>query len=90
MKLVVLVLTVLLAIAASICRFAPGYYAFLLGLMAVTALVGIGLNILYGLVGEVSLGQAGFLALGAYGVAILTTKAGLSFWAALPLAMRHL
>jgi ABC-type branched-subunit amino acid transport system ATPase component/ABC-type branched-subunit amino acid transport system permease subunit len=87
MKLVVLVLAVLLAIAAGICRFAPGYYAFLLGLMAVTALVGIGLNILYGLVGEVSLGQAGFLALGAYGVAILTTKAGLDFWAALPLAI---
>jgi ABC-type branched-subunit amino acid transport system permease subunit len=73
MKLVVLVLAVLLAVAACICRFAPGYYAFLLGLIAVTALVGIGLNILYGLVGEVSLGQAGFLALGAYGVAILTT-----------------
>jgi branched-chain amino acid transport system ATP-binding protein len=87
MKLVVLVLAILLAIAAGICRFAPGYYAFLLGLMSVTALVGIGLNILYGLVGEVSLGQAGFLALGAYGVAILTTKAGLDFWAALPLAI---
>ena len=87
MKLVVLVLAVLLAVAACICRFAPGYYAFLLGLIAVTALVGIGLNILYGLVGEVSLGQAGFLALGAYGVAILTTKAGLDFWAALPLAI---
>jgi ABC-type branched-subunit amino acid transport system ATPase component/ABC-type branched-subunit amino acid transport system permease subunit len=87
MKLAAFVLAVLLAIAACICRFAPGYYAFLLGLMAVTVLVGIGLNILYGLLGEVSLGQAGFLALGAYGVAILTTKAGLDFWAALPLTI---
>jgi ABC-type branched-subunit amino acid transport system ATPase component/ABC-type branched-subunit amino acid transport system permease subunit len=87
MKLVILILAVLLAIAACICGWAPGYYAFLLGLVGVTALVCIGLNVLYGLVGEVSLGQAGFLALGAYGVAILTTKAGLSFWAALPLAI---
>jgi ABC-type branched-subunit amino acid transport system ATPase component/ABC-type branched-subunit amino acid transport system permease subunit len=87
MKLAAIVLALLLALAACICGWAPGYYAFLLGLMAVTALVCIGLNILYGLVGEVSLGQAGFLALGAYGVAILTTKAGLNFWAALPLAI---
>ncbi len=58
-----------------------------MGSLPSTALVGIGLNILYGLAGEVSLGQAGFLALGAYGVAILTTKAGLNFWAALPLTV---
>jgi branched-chain amino acid transport system ATP-binding protein len=87
MKISIFVLAALLVVAACICRFAPGYYAFLLGLMAATALVGIGLNILYGLVGEVSLGQAGFVALGAYGVAILTTKAGLNFWAALPLTL---
>jgi ABC-type branched-subunit amino acid transport system ATPase component/ABC-type branched-subunit amino acid transport system permease subunit len=87
MKSSVFVLAVLLAVAAGICRFAPGYYAFLLGLVAATALACIGLNVLYGLVGEVSLGQAGFLALGAYGVAILTTKAGLNFWAALPLTV---
>ncbi|MEA2840257.1 MAG: branched-chain amino acid transport system ATP-binding protein livF [Methylobacteriaceae bacterium] len=87
MKTLLAGLTALLVGAACICRFAPGYYAFLLGLVAVTALVGIGLNVLYGLVGEVSLGQAGFLALGAYGVAILTTKAGLNFWAALPVTI---
>ncbi|MBV9396089.1 MAG: ATP-binding cassette domain-containing protein, partial [Methylobacteriaceae bacterium] len=87
MRPIAIVLIVLLVVAGCICGFAPGYYAFLLGLMAVTALVGIGLNILYGLVGEVSLGQAGFLALGAYGVAILTTKAGLNFWGALPLTI---
>jgi len=31
--------------------------------------------------------RGGFLALGAYGVGILTTKAGLGFWEALPLAV---
>ncbi|GAC1337352.1 MAG: hypothetical protein NVSMB26_24520 [Beijerinckiaceae bacterium] len=77
----------LLALAAAIALLAPGYYAFLLGSIAATALVGIGLNVLFGLVGEVSLGQAGFFALGAYGLGILTTKAGLGFWAALPLTV---
>jgi branched-chain amino acid transport system ATP-binding protein len=75
------------AAAVAICLLAPGYYAYLLGTLATTALVGIGLNVLLGLAGEVSLGQAGFLALGAYGVGILTTKAGLNFWAALPLSV---
>jgi branched-chain amino acid transport system ATP-binding protein len=73
--------------AAAICLLAPGYYGYLLGTLATTALVGVGLNVLLGLAGEVSLGQAGFLALGAYGVGILTTKAGLGFWEALPLAV---
>jgi len=73
--------------AAAVCLLAPGYYGYLLGTLATTALAGIGLNILLGLSGEVSLGQGGFLALGAYGVGILTTKAGLNFWEALPLAV---
>ncbi|HSZ95595.1 MAG TPA: ATP-binding cassette domain-containing protein, partial [Bradyrhizobium sp.] len=72
---------------AAICLLAPGYYAYLFGMLATTALAGIGLNVLLGLAGEVSLGQGGFVALGAYGVGILTTKAGLNFWEALPLAV---
>lgn len=77
----------LAAAAVAVCLLAPGYYAYLLGTLATTALVGIGLNILLGLAGEVSLGQGGILALGAYGVGILTTKAGFGFWQALPLAV---
>jgi branched-chain amino acid transport system ATP-binding protein len=88
MKAVAIVIAALLAAGvAAICLFAPGYYAYLMGTLATTALVGVGLNVLLGLAGEVSLGQAGFLALGAYGVGILTTKAGLNFWEALPLAV---
>ena len=82
-----LIAAALSAGVAAICLLAPGYYAYLLGTLATTALVGVGLNVLLGLAGEVSLGQAGFLALGAYGVGILTTKAGLGFWAALPLSV---
>jgi branched-chain amino acid transport system ATP-binding protein/branched-chain amino acid transport system permease protein len=88
MKVIAIVLAALLVAAAvAICLLAPGYYAYLLGTLATTALVGVGLNVLLGLSGEVSLGQGGFMALGAYGVAILTTKAGLGFWEALPLAV---
>src|SRR5882762_5343224 len=88
MKVIAIVLAaVLVSGAVAVCLLAPGYYAYLLGTLATTALVGVGLNILLGLSGEVSLGQGGFLALGAYGVAILTTKAGLNFAEALPLAV---
>jgi ABC-type branched-subunit amino acid transport system ATPase component/ABC-type branched-subunit amino acid transport system permease subunit len=88
MKAILLVVAAaLVGGVAAICLLAPGYYAYLLGTLATTALVGVGLNVLLGLSGEVSLGQGGFLALGAYGVGILTTKAGLNFWEALPLAV---
>src|SRR5271169_4381923 len=78
---------ILIVAAAAVCLFAPGYYGYLLGTLATTALAGVGLNVLLGLAGEVSLGQGGFLALGAYGVGVLTSKAGLNFWEALPLAV---
>ncbi|HZE55229.1 MAG TPA: branched-chain amino acid ABC transporter ATP-binding protein/permease [Bradyrhizobium sp.] len=89
MKTIIAVVAAVLVGAATvaICLLAPGYYAYLVGMLATTALVGVGLNVLLGLAGEVSLGQGGFLALGAYGVGILTTKAGLNFWEALPLAV---
>jgi len=45
-----------------------------------------GLNILTGYCGLISIGQAAFMAVGAYTSAILTTKLGLPFWAALPCA----
>ena len=44
------------------------------------AMLGMGLNVLLGYVGQVSLGHAGFYAIGAYTSAILTTTYGWSFW----------
>jgi branched-chain amino acid transport system ATP-binding protein len=64
-----------------------GYFVYVLANVALLALVGIGLNVLLGLTGQVSFGHAGFYALGAYAVAVLTTKAGLSFWLAWPLGV---
>jgi branched-chain amino acid transport system permease protein len=46
----------------------------------------IGLNILTGFTGQISIGHGAFVAVGAYTSAILTSKLGLPFWVALPLA----
>jgi len=43
-----------------------------------------GLNILVGYCGQISMGHAGFMAVGGYTSAILCAKLGFPFWAALP------
>ena len=65
---------------------ATGYQLSIVAMVAITALVGIGLNVLVGLTGQVSLGHVAFYAIGAYVVAILDTRLAWSFWIALPLA----
>jgi branched-chain amino acid transport system ATP-binding protein len=62
-----------------------GYTPFILGLVALATVVGVGLNILVGLTGQISIGHIGFYAIGAYAVSVLTLK-GVSFWLALPAA----
>lgn len=59
------------------------YQVLVIGTVAITAIVGVGLNILMGLVGQTSLGHAAFYAIGAYVGTIATMKFGLPF----PLAM---
>ena len=74
--------------AAALVVLAPNsYWLYLLGLTAVYIVVGTGLNVLTGLSGQVSIGHAGFFAVGAYVSAILTTRYGISFWIALPLSL---
>lgn len=55
-----------------------------LGLVAIVGAAA--LMVLTGFAGQVSLGHAAFLALGAYTVAVLGVKLGWPFWLALPLA----
>jgi ABC-type branched-subunit amino acid transport system ATPase component/ABC-type branched-subunit amino acid transport system permease subunit len=62
------------------------YYLFVVILIGISIVVTTGLNVLAGASGQVSLGQAGFYALGAYAGAIVAARGGLSFWLALPLA----
>ena len=77
---------VALAAVAYLVLRADGYQLFVISLVGLTAIVGIGLNILLGLTGQISLGHVAFYAIGAYTVGILTTKTALGFWLALPLA----
>jgi len=46
----------------------------------------VGLNILTGFTGQISLGQGAFLGVGAYTSAYVTAKMGLSFWVGVPAA----
>ena len=75
----------LTAAAAALVFASEGYTHFIIALVALTAVVGVGLNVLLGLAGQVSLGHVGFYAIGAYTAAILTVK-GVSFWLAFPAA----
>ncbi|HMT32621.1 MAG TPA: branched-chain amino acid ABC transporter ATP-binding protein/permease [Dermatophilaceae bacterium] len=58
-----------------------GVYALIYGLAA------IGLSLLMGLAGQVSLGHAAFIAVGAYTQAVLVSKANLPFLVAAPIAV---
>ena len=60
------------------------FYVFFAQSLAYTAIAVIGLNLLLGLTGQMSLGHAGFYALGAYGSAILASKARWPLWASIP------
>jgi branched-chain amino acid transport system permease protein len=51
------------------------------------AIVALGLQLNTGFTGIVNFGQAAFMAIGAYTMAILVLKAGFSFWLSLPVAM---
>ncbi|MBW2429956.1 MAG: branched-chain amino acid ABC transporter permease [Deltaproteobacteria bacterium] len=56
-------------------------------LITIYAIVVCGLNVIVGYAGQISLGHAAFFGIGAYSAALLATKVGLSFWAALPLVL---
>lgn len=68
-----------LVVAALIPVVASDYWLYLLTLMAIYGIVAVGLNLLTGLSGQISLGHAGFFAVGAYVSNILTAKYGVPF-----------
>ena len=72
-------------LAAAFPLLAPNPFFVHLGqTFAYTAIAVIGLNMLLGLSGQMSLGQAGFYALGAYGSAITATTLGWPLWLSVP------
>jgi len=62
------------------------YYIYVANYIAINIIVAAGLNLLVGYTGQISLGHAGFFAIGAYGTVILMAKASFPFLLALPCA----
>jgi branched-chain amino acid transport system permease protein len=52
----------------------------LMVLICINVIAAVGLSLLFGYAGQISLAQAGIMGLGAYTSAILSTRAGLPFW----------
>jgi len=60
--------------------FPSAYYYRVAALVYIFALAVVGLNLLMGFAGQVSLGHAGFVGIGAYAVAVLPTHFGVPSW----------
>jgi branched-chain amino acid transport system permease protein len=72
-----------LAALALLPVFAPGYFLYTASLIAAHAVIAIGLNLLVGYTGQISLGHAGFVGIGAYTAGILAARLGVPWPAAL-------
>jgi branched-chain amino acid transport system permease protein len=82
-----IILAIMAAVLISMPKYAGDRLLTILITTGITIVALHGLNILTGYSGQISLGHAGFMAVGAYASAALCTKLGWSFWAALPSAM---
>ena len=66
--------------------FASGYHIYQGAQVLIYAIALLGLNLLTGFNGQISLGHGAFFAIGGYGAAILIAKFDAPYWAAIPLA----
>jgi len=66
--------------------FGKNYYIYMANYLAIHVIVAVGLNLLVGYAGQISLGHAGFFALGAYATVLFMLKLQIPFILALPLA----
>ena len=79
-------LALLLAAAGAVPMFANDFQLFTYTVVLVYAIALLGLNILTGFNGQVSLGHGAFYTLGAYVAAMLMAYSSLPYWTALPVA----
>jgi len=77
---------VLVAIACVLPFVVSNYRTFQLTLVLVYAIALLGLNILTGYNGQISLGHGAFYAIGAYTAAVLMDRLGAPYWATIPAA----
>src|SRR5258708_26409173 len=84
-KLVALII-LLIAVACVLPFIVGNYRTFQFTLVMIYAIALLGLNILTGFNGQISLGHGAFYAIGAYCTAILIDQAGMPYWATLPIS----
>ncbi len=65
---------------------ANAYLLYMANMIGFAVIGAVGLNLLTGFTGQISLGHSAFIGVGAYTSAILITRCGLSFWVSLPIA----
>ena len=65
----------------------PGFWISVGVIAGIYTIVALGLQLNVGFTGIVNFGQAAFMAIGAYTMAILVLKVGINFWLSLPLAV---
>ena len=65
---------------------ADAYMLYIANMIGFAVIGAVGLNLLTGFTGQISLGHAAFLGVGAYTSAILVTRLGFSFWLSIPFA----
>jgi branched-chain amino acid transport system permease protein len=66
--------------------FANAYVLYVANLIGFAVIGAVGLNILTGFTGQISLGHAAFVGVGGYTAAVLMTRLNVPFWLALPVA----
>ena len=76
----------ILAIACILPFAISGYHVSQFSQVLIYAIAMLGLNILTGFNGQISLGHGAFYAIGAYTTAILLDKTGVPYWATVPIA----
>jgi branched-chain amino acid transport system permease protein len=79
-------LALLLAAACAVPFLLSNYHIFQVTLALAYSIALLGLNMLTGYNGQISLGHGAFYALGAYVTAILMAKFGVAYWATIPVA----
>src|SRR6188768_3198188 len=79
-------IAIALAIACAVPFLVSEYRTFQFTLVLVYAIALLGLNILTGYNGQISLGHGAFYAIGAYTAAILMDKGNVPYWLTIPLA----
>ena len=82
----ILLIVILLAVACVLPFVVSNYRTFQFTLVMVYATALLGLNILTGYNGQISLGHGAFYALGAYCAAVLMDQAGVPYWLTVPAA----